>query len=134
MPRAKEILPLTILGTCAGTVLEYATKAQTGIRNIGLQFFNLGARRVGWSKPRPDHSTSAEKPGTYCTRCWVGSAADLEGIRSPYRPARSKSLYRLSNPPPRPPCALQVNLVLNYCAYLEQERCSPPALIPVLKY
>jgi hypothetical protein len=44
MPRAKEIFPLTILGTRADTALEHATKAQRGRRNIALLFFNLGAR------------------------------------------------------------------------------------------
>ena len=46
-----------------------------------------------------------EKPGTHCTRGWVGPRAGLDrcgksgpptGIRSPDRPARSQSLYRLS--------------------------------------
>jgi hypothetical protein len=44
-----------------------------------------------------------ERPGTHCTGGWVGSRASLDsgksrptGIRSPDRPARSQSLYRLS--------------------------------------
>jgi hypothetical protein len=41
-----------------------------------------------------------ERPGTHCTGGWVGPRAGLEnlaptGIRSPDRPARSQSLYRL---------------------------------------
>jgi hypothetical protein len=48
-----------------------------------------------------------ERPGTHCTGGWVGPTAGLDrwgkyrpptGIRSPDRPARSKSLYRLSYP------------------------------------
>jgi len=55
MPLAKEIFPLTILGTCSGTALEHATKAQRGSRNTALLFFILGAR-WGWvvkDTPRP---------------------------------------------------------------------------------
>ena len=48
-----------------------------------------------------------ERPGTHCTGGWVGHRAGLDrcgksrpptGIRSPDRPARSQSLYRLSYP------------------------------------
>jgi len=50
-----------------------------------------------------------ERPGTHCTGGWVGPhgqsgrAENLAptGIRSPDRPARSQSLYRLSYPSPR---------------------------------
>ena len=38
------------------------------------------------------------QPGTHCTRGWVGLGADQTGIRSPDRPARSESLYRLRCP------------------------------------
>jgi hypothetical protein len=46
-----------------------------------------------------------ERPGTHCTRGWVGRRAGLDkcgkyrptGIRSPDRPVLSQSLYRLSN-------------------------------------
>ena len=52
--------------------------------------------------PRPLYSR--ERPGTHCIGGWVGPRAGLEGcgksrpsgIRSPDRPARSESLYRLS--------------------------------------
>jgi hypothetical protein len=52
----------------------------------------------GWSAPRP---------GTHCTGGWVGPRAGLDGcgkispptgIRSPDRPARNESLYRLRYP------------------------------------
>ena len=47
-----------------------------------------------------------ERPGTHCTGGWKGPRAGLDrcgksrptGIRSPDRPARSQSLYRLSYP------------------------------------
>jgi hypothetical protein len=49
-----------------------------------------------------------ERHGSHCTGGWVGPRAGLDrcgksppiGIRSPDRPARSKSLYRLSYPGP----------------------------------
>jgi hypothetical protein len=51
------------------------------------------------------HAPSAfypqERPGTHCTGGWVGPRAGLDGCgnsRSPDRPARSQSLYRLSYP------------------------------------
>ena len=47
-----------------------------------------------------------ERPGTHCTGGWVGLRAGLDwceksrptGIRSPDRPARRQSLYRLRYP------------------------------------
>ena len=50
-----------------------------------------------------------KRPGVHCIRGWVGPRAGLDGytnvaptlIRSPYRPARSESLYRLSYRGPR---------------------------------
>jgi hypothetical protein len=47
-----------------------------------------------------------ERPGTHCIGGWVGPRAGLDGcgkscpigIRSPDRPSRSESLYRLSYP------------------------------------
>jgi hypothetical protein len=55
-----------------------------------------------------------ENPGTDCIGSWVGHRADLDsaenlahiGIRSPDRPARSESLYRLSYPGPRRDCTM----------------------------
>jgi hypothetical protein len=46
--------------------------------------------------PRPLYPR--ERPDTHCTGSWVGHRAGLDGcgIRSPDRPARIKSLYRLS--------------------------------------
>jgi hypothetical protein len=64
---------------------------------------------MGWvvnATPRPLYPR--EKPSTYCIVGWVGPSAGLvgcekcrpTGIRSPDRPARSESLYRLSYPGP----------------------------------
>jgi hypothetical protein len=59
----------------------------------------------GWSTRRPGRYT----PGIHCTVSWVCPRAGLDGcgksrppngIRSPDRPARSESLYRLSHPGP----------------------------------
>ena len=55
---------------------------------------------------RPGRSLPRERPGTHCTGGWVGPRARLDrcgksrltGVRSPDRPARSQSLYRLSYP------------------------------------
>jgi len=46
-----------------------------------------------------------ERTGNNCTGVWVGPRAGLDnvthtGIRSPDRPTRSNSLYRLSYPDP----------------------------------
>jgi hypothetical protein len=73
-------------------------------RGIALLFLHLGARR-GWvvsTTPRPLYPR--ERPGTHCAGGWVGPRTGLDvceksrpptGIRSPDRPARSQSLYRL---------------------------------------
>jgi hypothetical protein len=71
---------------------------------IALLILDLSARR-GWVvsiTPRPLYPL--ERPDTHCTGGWVGRRAGLDrwgksrptGIRSPDRPARSQSLYRLS--------------------------------------
>jgi hypothetical protein len=85
--------------------LEQATKTQTGTRGITLLFFFNFVARWGWvvdATPRPLYTL--ERSGTLCTGGWVGPRSDLEGcgkvastgIRSPSRPPRSESLYRLS--------------------------------------
>ena len=65
--------------------------------------------RDGWSTPRPGRFTPGKDPvpivqeaGWASGPVWTG-AENLAstGIRSPDRPARSKSLYRLSYPGPR---------------------------------
>ena len=76
-------------------------KAQTGRRGIALPFFNLGTR-CGWVvsvTPRPLYRR--ERDPVRLSVIWT-SAENLvpTGIRSPDRPARSESLYRLSYPGP----------------------------------
>ena len=84
--------------------LEQATKAQGGGRSVALLYFNLGA---GWWLVVNNTSWPLylrERPGTLCIGGWVApgpvwtGAENLAftGIRSPNRPSRSKSLYRLS--------------------------------------
>jgi len=66
----------------------------------------------GWSTPR--HATAAlplgKRAGTHCTRGWMGGREEFAptGIRSPDRPARPKSLYRLSYPGPRSNLVLDI--------------------------
>jgi hypothetical protein len=83
-----------------------------GVRGIPILFLDLGAG-MGWvvsTTPRPLYPR--ERPGTHCTGGWVGPRAGLDvcekfvptEIRSPDRPARSQSLYRLSYPGPFGKC------------------------------
>jgi hypothetical protein len=63
---------------------------------------------VGGKHHAPAAFTPGKKPGTHCTGGWVGHRPVWTceknlaptGIRSPDRPARSQSLYRLSYPGP----------------------------------
>ena len=80
--------------------------AHTGSRCIALLFHDHGTRRWGVSvTPRPlftpwkDAVPIAQKAGWTPGPVWTG-AENLAstGIRSPNRPARSQSLYRLSYP------------------------------------
>jgi hypothetical protein len=65
----------------------------------------------GWSTPRPGHFTPGKEPipivqeaGWVTGQVWKGAENPApNGIRSPDRPARSKSLHRLGYPgPPEP--------------------------------
>jgi hypothetical protein len=91
-------------------------------RGVALLFRDLGARRGLVVSTTPRSLYPGERPGTHCTGGWVGSRAGLDmcekshphrdffyliqgtstytqkDIRSPDRPARSQSLYRLSYP------------------------------------
>jgi len=67
-------------------------------------FFDLDARRCGWTTPRPGRFTPGKDPipivqeaGCVPGPFWTGAEnlASTE-IRSPDRPARNESLYRLS--------------------------------------
>jgi hypothetical protein len=73
-------------------------------RGIALLFLDLGARRGGWSAPLPGRFTPGKDPVPIVQETewdpepvWT-CAKNLAptGIRSPDRPARSHSLYRLS--------------------------------------
>ena len=78
-------------------------------KDIALRFFNLGAR-WGWvfnATPRPLYLR--RRPGIHCIGGWVGPRTGLDGCgnsrplhgnRSPDRPVRSESMYRLSYPGP----------------------------------
>ena len=72
--------------------------------------------------PRPFYPR--ERPGTYCTGGWVGPKTGLDGrgksrphtgIRSPERPVRSESLYRLSYPGPQLRVIIQANIIKMFC-------------------
>jgi hypothetical protein len=79
--------------------------AHTGSRGIALLSHDHGTRRGEGSALRPGRSLPPGKTRyTYCTGGWLGPRVGLDrwkispptGIRSPDRPARSQSLYRLS--------------------------------------
>ena len=64
---------------------------------------------VGSQRHSPAALPRGRRPGTHCIGGWMGPRAGLDGcgktrpptgIRSPDRPARSESLYRLSCPGP----------------------------------
>jgi hypothetical protein len=75
-------------------------------RGIALPFRDLGARRGEWSASRPGSFTPGKDPVTIVQEAGWASESVLTcaknlaptGIRSPDRPARSHSLYRLSYP------------------------------------
>ena len=92
---------------CTGTEALYRPTAHRGSRGIALLFLDLGTRRGEGSASRPGRSLPRERRGTHCTGGGVGPTAGLgrcgksrppTGIRSPDRPARSQSLYRLHYP------------------------------------
>jgi hypothetical protein len=79
-----------------------------GGRGIALLFLDLGARRCGWSAPRPGRFTPrkdlvpiVQEAGWAPGPVW-SCAKNLApiGIRSSDRPACSQPLYRLSYPGP----------------------------------
>jgi hypothetical protein len=87
-----------------------ATKALRENRSIALLWFWTSALEgVRGQRHVPTVFYPRERPGTHCTGGWVGPRAGLDrflnltptGIRSPYPPARSQLLYRLSYRPTR---------------------------------
>jgi hypothetical protein len=88
---------------CTGRMAHWAS------RGIALLFRDHGTRRgCGGQRHTPAALYPRERPGTRCTGGWVEPGAvwtDAEnlaptGIRSPDRPARSQSIYRLCYPTP----------------------------------
>jgi hypothetical protein len=85
-------------------------QAQRVDRSIALPFRDLGVRRGVWSASHPGRFTPRKDPVPIVQEAgWVPrpvctTAKNLAhtGIRSPDRPARSQSLYRLSYPCPIP--------------------------------
>jgi hypothetical protein len=71
---------------------------------------------VGGQRHAPAALLPGKWPGTHCIGSWVGTRAGLDGcgksrpigIRSPDRPARSESLYRLNYHGPRPKTGLDI--------------------------
>jgi hypothetical protein len=57
-----------------------------------------------------------KRPGTHCTGGRVGPRSGLDGIRSPDRPARSESLYRLSY-------TEEMCMLCSVCALAAASRC-----------
>jgi len=71
---------------------------------------------VGGQRHAPAALAPGKRPGTHCIGGWVGPMAGLDGcgksrligIRSPSRPVRSESLYRLSHPGPPGRCIIEI--------------------------
>ena len=90
-----------------GFTPSQATMALRESRGIALLYFRpLHLKGVRDQRHAPAAPYPRERPGTHCTRGWVGPRAGLDwcgkshptGIRSPDRPARRQSLYLLHYP------------------------------------
>ena len=68
--------------------------AHRGSRGIALPFLDHGSEGVRGQRHTPEALYPQGRLGTHFTGGWVGP----RGIRSPDRPARSQSLYRLRYP------------------------------------
>ena len=96
--------------------LEQTMKPKRGSRDIAIFFLNLGARwgRVIKATLRPLYSREETRHPLYRRlygpQGWCGRVVENlapTGIRYPYRPARSESLYRQSYPgPPETMCKI----------------------------
>ena len=91
---------------CRGTEAVQAVRPVGGSRGIVLLFLDHGTRRGAWLASHPDRFLPREDPvlivqeaGWALGPVWT-DAENLAstGIRSPDRPARSQSLYRLLYP------------------------------------
>jgi len=69
-----------------------------GVEVQFYSFFNLGARRGGWSMSRPGRLYPEKTTGAHCIGDWVGLKDTPTRGRNPDCPARSESLYWLSYP------------------------------------
>jgi hypothetical protein len=88
--------------------LKRATKAQGGSRDIYTLSLTSALNRGRWSTPRPGCFTPRKDPVPIVLEAGWAPRAGLDGceksrlpstwIRSPNRPPRSESLYRLSYP------------------------------------
>ena len=96
--------------------------AHRGSRGIALPFLDHGTRR-GWGvsvTPRPLFTPG--KNWYHCTGGWVGPRVGLDrcenlaptGFRSPDRPDRSQSLYRLRYPAHKGPIVFSETSLINY--------------------
>ena len=89
--------PVQTLKLCTGRT------AHTGSRPKALFFLDDGTGRGEESASLPGRSLLRERPGTHFTGGWVVPKVGLDrfekprrtGIRSPHRPGRSHSLYRI---------------------------------------
>ena len=78
---------------------------------MAVLFHDLGTRWGGWSASRPGRLSPGKDPvpivqeaGWASGPVWTGAEnLDPTGIRSPDRPVRSESLYRLRYPHKSPP-------------------------------
>ena len=104
-----------------GFTLSQATKVLRESRGTALLYFRpLHQKGVKGHCHAPAAPYPRERSGTHCTGGWVGLRAGLDrcgksrptGIRSPDRPARRQSLYRLRYPAHASTCYLS-NISLN---------------------
>ena len=105
--RFKSIFQYSAVSIQVGFTLSQATKALRESRGIALFYFRpLHQKGVRVQRHAPAATYPRERPGTHCTGGWLGLRAGLDwcgksrptGIRSPDRPARRQSLYRLRYP------------------------------------
>ena len=97
--KVKVTLVQQALKLCTGRTAHRGVEVQLPFMTTAPEGGEGSASRSGRSLPR-------ETRGTHCMGGWVGPRAGLEkvrkisppGTRSPDRPARSQSLYRLSYP------------------------------------
>jgi hypothetical protein len=93
MPKVEKIWSFNVPGT------PWATSACCRMTFI----FTIWG---GWSRPHPGRFSPRERPGTICKggnqgrSRWLQKISPPTGIRSPDRPSRNESLYRLSYPGP----------------------------------